>query len=993
MSGNVCCIILNQIPLMKYSDLGVIVRVQASRRASNSGGSDNVVFDVFVNDIVPTKSTHFRSISVNNSGDMIQLSSLSCCVVAAIPWKEVDSINVNIKGIGVHKEEKRVRRTPHKYGLFDEELSEVEPGSEFVSKIDINNNYCTGVVGEIPLIKGVTILSVTDSSVLQFNIENSTDLICAKWYNLDDYTLFLLLNETYMGYNYSKVQIYDLENIIKEEEEGEKDDREVFMINEFEFKTMKIDEHTTVSPVDFAFGRGPDIWNMLSLFVLFDNNTIETICPVVSNRMRLPYFAYEVFFSSLIEQEFIFEAKNKSADTDCEESNICECKYDKCFHDLLILVTSDLRNPIDDKTGEIIDDYIEINIPIQVYKSNFKDLLPNQTHLKLNWESDSHAESSGCLKSLKLSCVTNYPVSVFIVYNSKKTIGLFTSSYLSFPSFKQSESDEFEQDNLLYLVQNFTIPSDWYSTKNDSEYTITDNEKTNNIIIYDKFIYNRNTHENRKDNTLFVIGISVFNTIAIIHIDWLQLIFSLHSNFGSVNSVEHNICNECKECEDKQLRIYSNIEAVRGYLNDNKKLKIQRLCDSEFLNLSECNLGFAVSSKKGVSQDSKSCCNLEVLTNESVKIELICPFINNKEVSYENSSSSSNDDEICGGKYSKTKLSNAKLISSKYDELPFIAYNEVFQIRIINKEYFIDKSLVEKVKLLSENAACFCVENDFKVYDCQEKNNTTKKNIVNGICEYDAEKAFKHYFESLKSIKNEFKKFNDPEEITSYHLKLLRLFNEFNKSVLVRLNSQLKPTFNLIDNVKSRIKLIERLKNNISNTRTQIVSNEERINKKIKDAIEKSEKIQEKIYNIKKLFVHELNIHRLNFNKEVIVPEILLMLSNVQLELCSCIINVFNNNQSSISNKNTNNLNLNGSGIDTGAPNINQMGTETDSESGTGATGVVNNNNSIGYSTNNDFMNDINAKLQNYINHNKIVLDKYQSLQSEVIELNKYIHD
>ncbi|KAH7649062.1 hypothetical protein FG379_001651 [Cryptosporidium bovis] len=977
MSDRVCCRILSQIPLLKYSDLGIVVRLQASRYISDDD-NNTVIFDVFVNDIVPTKSTYFSNISVNGSGDMIQISSLSCCVVAVIPWKEN---SINIKRLSTNKKEKKFKKIPHKYGLFEEELNEIELNNELINKIDIGNNCHNSIAGEIPLIKGITVLSITGTSILQLNIDNNPNLICEKWYNLDDYTLFILLNETYMGYSYSRILIFDLINLINDDNEEVNDD--IFLVNEFEFKTSIV-EGMTVFPVDFSFGRGPDIWNMLGLFLLFDNNTIKTICPVITNRMKLPYFAYEVFFSSLIEQEFIFEAKNNVIDAN-SDSDLSEFKYDKCLYDVLVLLTNDLRNPIDDKTGEIIDDHIQINIPIETYKLNLKDCFPNQVELKLNWEPHFQSDLND-IKSTKLSFITNYPLSVFIVINSKNIIGLFTSSYLSFPSFKQNKNNELESDNFLLLVQSYTIPNDWCPLNNSTE--------RNNIVIYDKFKYDKNISNDKVDKTLFTIGISIFDTLAIIHIDWLQFIFSLHLNCNSANSNEYKICNECKECGDKQLKIYNNIEAVRAYLDENKELSIYKLCNVEFLNLSECCLGFTASFRHEFSGNNENCCNLEQkLMNENVNVKFIYPFIDNKNINSVNPNGLSSASDA-NSEYKNAKFNDAKLVSLKYDELPFVTYNDIFLIKSVNKDYFLSKKLLEKIKLLSKNTTYSDKSDDFKIYNTEEKiiNN---KNMVDSICEYDTEKVFKYYFENLKKIKSEFKNINDTEEITNYHLKLLKLFNELNKAVLVRINSQLTPITNLMYNIKSRIKLLKKLKSNISKTHTQIANNEEKINKKIRDTIENSERLQERIKNIKKMFVHELNIHRIKFNQEVIIPEILLMLSNVQLELCSCIVNVFNSNYNSTNHNKNTNLGQTASGIETEASSGFGVGVKVEAEYETGIEGAstIQGNNGVNHLNNHDYMNDINAKLQNYINHNKSVLDRFQSMQTKVIELNKYLKD
>ncbi|OII71239.1 uncharacterized protein cubi_01714 [Cryptosporidium ubiquitum] len=1140
MVEKICCRIISQIPLIKYSKLGIIVRIQASKFISEND-QINSVFDIYVDELVPSKSNIFFDISVNNGqGDLVLLTSESCCVVAVIPWnRNIESFqrmnkiynsrctsssgsgsgscsssnynsnsssssssssssastsntnsnsssnpnpnsssssssNFNFQpesrfnsdystnNTGHGQQGLKIKRPSHAYGIFEENDLELFDNSD---KPVINNTHNhksqtndetkqDTVVYEIPLVTGIIILNFfniqTKDNGLYTVKNNKTYIIKSLWYHLDDYIVFILTktknkspklialdlisiinnneelnskisyNKQFQSFIGNSTYIDDIGNTLISEDNN-------YICNYFDLKFNNNNNNNfgfDYNPVDFVFGRGPDVWNILTIYVLFEENIILTLCPVIMNRMKLPYFAYQLLYTTLLEQEFLLNSK--------EEMMKKDFHYDENLHNTLNIVLGDLRNPIDE-CGNIIEKVLYVDIPKETFLIISSILKPIPIKLKIIWE----CEKENNIKSGKLISITNYPLSVFAILGSNLEIGLFISSYLSLPNYEDTynynriqnikdEKEEEEEDTeydfnlILKCIQKSKIPQNFLkygnkkknnqeiggyiennvdngdedengdgdgdeitkkiisrfkfydglyfsSNKNNFETEKTINDEKNNIYknfgieknYVKKDLNNSDTYQvtnylnSNNDQPLFVIGISMENNIYIIYIDWLHYLFTLYS------TIESDIYDDDN---NKVLPVYENIEVIRKCINSNQELKIIPLNNNDNINLKNTNLSF--NSYYGINNKDKKNIN-----RNKVYIEFIYNL--NKYVNIDTNININTD--INNNKFDYI------LCNPDYDELPEMSCNEVYNIKSIRKEFNISDFINED---LSRNSGIEMKKNDDNYDDDdnnKNKNNNNNNNNnnsliteidyqVNKLNEYTQESLLiemKNYNEKFNLLKNDLKSLNNEQEISEYYLKVLKFLNDYNSNILVKLNSSTKPILNMVDNIKPRINLMEELKDDIEKTNEKIKQKEEEIQNKIQSTLEMNNNINKRISKIKKLFLQELNNQRIQYNQDVILPELLLMLSNVQLELCSTILNTFNNNNDIL----INNLNVSGNG------------------NGNGNNNHTGNNEDCDMLKVNIFTNEFN----NYVNYNKFVISKFQNLQNKVLELNRIV--
>ncbi|KAH8583915.1 uncharacterized protein ELE39_002673 [Cryptosporidium sp. chipmunk genotype I] len=1082
MVEKICCRIISQIPLIKYSKLGIIVRIHASKYISQDDYQIDLVFDIYIDELLPSKSNIFFDISVNNNqGDLILLTSETCCVVALIPWdKNIgefekinkiynsssnfnssssstsnskplinlnSSLNITDKGQSILK----IKRPSHSYGLFEDEeeqeqkqqeqeqkqrqkqkqeqdnntgpnhlndnnkhykeLNDYENSNQHkVSYKFLNNNQTNksqltnelylkqennGIfVYNIPLVTGIMVFNSLNLNNKNHNnkihhfTNNKSYIVKSLWYHLDDYIIFILIksiNNNNSNYNKisSKLIALDLISIINSKHEINSQTfyniNDNFIVNYYDTtNNIHIKDNTSIdiihgtninssnnkTPLDFVFGKGPDVWNILTIYVLFHDNTISSICPIIMNRMKLPYFAYQLLYTNLLEQEFFLNSKE-------ETINKQNFHYDEKLHNTLNILLGDLRNPTDE-SGNVIEEILQVNISKDHFQIISSILKPIPIQLVISWELENNEYN---IKSLKFISITNYPLSVFVILGSNLEIGVFIASYLSLPNFQdtcnfnliqnknnsfvintQIQQDQVEdiEDNfnfMLRCIQKSKIPLNNInsnSNNNDDEEliriisnlkfydgihfsTIITNSNANNTSISGNNIVNNdstyiNTNNSDNNKPLFIIGISTENDLFVIHIDWLHYLFTLYSKIES----DINYQND----ENKVLPVSENLEIIRKCINSNPKLKIYDLLS--FNNMDDYDTNFNNTYLTFISNYciSNANSNINKIDRNKVNIEFIYNCNSNNNRNWNN----------------KCYI----LCNPDYDELPEISNTEIHDTKSVKREFNI-KDLI-----------------DFDNIDNNDKSEILQVDYqVNKLNEYTQEWLFvemKNYYNKFSVIGNEIKSIKNEKEISEYYLNILKFLNDYNSNIILRLNNSIKPIINLIENIKPRIDLLNELKEEIEYTNKEIKRKEDDIEFKIKNTLEMSNSINERILKIKNLFIQELNNHRIQYDQDVIIPELLLMLSNVQLELCSAILNSFNNSNDFIAINN---------------------GNDDDDDNN-------NNNSLIGkckeYDDNdiqkiNIFTNEFN----NYVKYNKFVINNFQKLQNKILELNRIV--
>lgn len=1041
MLEKICCRILNQIPLIKYSKLGIIVRIQANKYISESE-QINIVFDIYVDELVPTKSNIFFDISVNNGpGDLVLLTSESCCVVAKIPWSRnigsTKRINNNIPNMNKGSSPSsgsslqqglKIKRPSHTYGFFDEEDLELfeDPSKQVSSSISASgdvygqissqvgaDNAEKDIMFEIPLVLGTMLLNLGEaiqeedkSSVCVRN--GPCSIVKSSWYHLDEYIVFVLAR---FNKGSSKLIALDLASVVssKEEEtslntnsgldtvsvennqqkssnlnhETSHDNysfykQNSFICNIFNLKfnknikgtdntgiiigsTVNIEEIEN-DPVDFAFGRGPDVWNMLTIYVLLESNLILAICPVVMNRMRLPYFAYEVLYTTLLEQEYLASSS--------EEILSRDFRYDEDLHHTLGVLLGDLRNPMDESMN-IIEEVLHVDISRDVFLLISNKLKPVPVCLRVVWglRGEDGLPEDTETKSLRFVSITNYPLSVFVIFGSNLEIGVFIASYLSLPNYKDTlncnsmaNSNAQEKNNRkddvedsfnfkLECIQRSKVPLESPASNSEKKSGQEDKEEEEETVkrfvsslkFHDRLDFAANPKESNttkrlnshlnNEKPLFIVGVSTQRSFYVIYIDWLHYLFTLYSKIETELSED--------EKDSLVLPISDNIEVIRKCISSNPQLKMHNIVSSsqkEEVSFQNTYLTFVSNyTRKKPNQE----CNKEFNKN-IIYIEFIYTFINNL-------TNTDTDTDTGINKEGKYFL----LYNPNYDELPEITSFQLYEMNLAKKEFdisnFIDL-INEQDQVENEKAIIITSQLDYQV---NKLNDYALERILEEMSNYT--RQFKSLKDKIKSppIQNE-------QEASEYYLGVLRFLNDYNSKVLIKLNNSTGPILNLVENITPRMKFMQELKDEIIDTNSKIKQRHEEIEEKATIALEMNHLIHQRILKIKNLFLQELNNHRIQYNQDVVLPELLLMLSNVQLELCSTLLNVFNHN--------------------TGT-----AGTTTNFYSS-----IKDNEQAV---TDAIKLNTFSNEFCNYIDYNKSVIDNFQNLQNKILELNRIAHN
>ncbi|KAJ1608548.1 hypothetical protein OJ252_2487 [Cryptosporidium canis] len=971
MQERVCCKILGQIPLIKYSKLGVIVRIQASKCVPDDDDNIDLVFDVYIDGLVPTKSNSFFDISVNDGrGDLVLLTSEKCCVIAEIPWSKRivstkltsrrsssigNKVDLGSNPAGRGQRVMNVKRPSHTYGYFEDEddnnqelINDMSTGINNSHKILIGNSE-KDLIFEIPTVTGIIILNLStlSSDNGQISDRNTSSLIIkSSWYRLDDCVVFILakiknstklialdlISIVYQDHNKdlkdSNIDQFDtdisggLGDLLKSFDNNISYNDKVHVCNLFDlsfsdeiigYNTRK-DKGTGIikydNPVDFTFGRGPDVWNMLSVYVLFDDNRILSLCPVVINRMRLPYFAYEALYSALLEQEYLYSST--------EEVLEKEFQYDKSLHGTLSVLLGELRNPIDG-SNNIIEQELHVDISREAFMLISRALKPVPVQLSINW----NCQDSTPIKSMRLCSVTNYPLSVFLIFGSNMEIGVFISSYLSMPNFKDTRNCNAIQDIEQTSFKNLGIDLDGYfnfkleciqRSKIPASYSEESKEEAYPNFRFllgsqpdpldDPQIRNTQDGITNYEIPLFIVGAATENNIHIIYIDWLHYLFTLYSTIESETHKNND--------KNRVLPISDNIEIVRKCINSENKLNIHNINPNSNANpLTDLHNTHITCIPK---YDNN-------LNRNTISIEFIYM------------QSGANQEK-------KNSKHGHLLVNPDYDELPEedsrLLYNTESTRRDFNISDFIDKDFINKQTSKSDVI----------------KETTQLDYQVNKLNEYALESILQdlnNFTNQFQLIKDKNKPINNEQDASQYYLRSLRFLNDFNSKILVKLNNLAGPVLNLVDNIPHRINLMKELKEDISKTNEGIKEKESEIQHKINNTLDNNKEIHQRIARIKNLFLQELNNQRLQYNQDVILPEILVMLSNVQLELCSTIINIVDN--------------------------------------GTNQDVCINDLDGFDQSKSNI----LNYELNSYLAHNKSVMENFQNLQNKVLELNRMV--
>ncbi|KAK9172406.1 Uncharacterized protein cmbei_500210 [Cryptosporidium meleagridis] len=1030
MVEKIFCRIISQIPLIKYSKLGIIVRIHASKFVSEDEQVD-LVFDIYIDELVPSKSNVFFDISVNNSkGDLILLTSESRCVVAHIPWeknigefkrinnifnsgssssisdsnpnsnpspKSTINLNSSLPNASAKKQHPiKFKRPSHSYGLFEEDYeinnfhhsnqdseynrefhsdnystnrpmsissqnSKSQVANQSSSKRENNNLY----VYYIPLVTGITVFNALNlktkdhhDQVFHSGNNNQSNIIKSLWYHLDDYIVFLLIKSSNNNNkSTSKLIVLDLISVINSKNEANPQSlyniENNFIVNYFSTNNYHDDNHE--APVDFVFGKGPDIWNILTIYILFEDNTIFSICPVIMNRMKLPYFAYQLLYTHLLEQEFLLNSKDELID----KTDFC---YDENLHNTLNILLGDLRNPMDE-SGKIIEEVLQVSISKENFQIISSALKPIPMKLFISWKLENHELKD--VKSLKFISITNHPLSVFVILGSNLEIGVFIASYLSLPKFQDNnesnsnqrktsafvlnkQMDSFQLEDIqdefnftLECIQKSKIPLDFETSSKEPSNEENKQELLEKIIsklrFYDGIhFYNTSGTDIVNINInkpLFIVGISTESNLFVIYIDWLHYLFTLYSTIES----EINYQDE----DNKVLPVSENLEIIRKCIDSNPELKIHQLISfNDFKDY--CNTNF---NNTCLTFTSNYCIGTTNGKNNIDRNKVEIEFIYNLNSNSNNSQNENGD--------SKSYI----LCNPDYDELPEISNDEIQNTKSIKREFnikdFIDLDNIDNESNIDRN------NNDSETtqvdYQLSKLNEYTQESLLTEM---------NKYYSKFNLLRNEIKSIKSEKEISEYYLNVLKFLNEYNSNIILRLNNSTKPVINLIENIKPRINLISELKEEIEKSNEEIKKREDEIQLKIKNTLEISDSINERILRVKNLFIQELNNHRIQYNQDIIIPELLLMLSNVQLELCSAIFNSFNSNLDRISTKN---------GNDDGPFGINNEKCKSYDE------------------LDQQKISSLNNEFNNYLKYNKFVINKFQNLQNRILELNRIV--
>ncbi|KAF7456482.1 hypothetical protein HWI79_2972 [Cryptosporidium felis] len=953
----ICLSVLVQLPLIRYSRFGTIIRIQASKYISQEERID-LVFDVFVSELVPAKLTQFFDISANNKGDFVLLTSQSCCVVAKIPWEK--SLNKSIKPNSHSEQTGKEFGNPHKiegfgvkmpshtYGLFEDELDSF--GESLITNSASGNTY--GGLGsslkqqvyEIPVIVGHLVLNTGKRLANSKTISDSScSIVKSLWYHLDDYTVFILTNsdtanknDDYM--NKSEIITLDLIALANKDYIFNGEDDEVLRdklgnINEeiSEFSSRFRIAHKNSNSVDFVFGRGPDIWNMLTVYVLLDNYRIVSICPVITNRMRLPYFAYETLYSSMVEQEFLSNAE--------DFLNESSQQFDDCLYKLLKLLLSDLRNPVDE-SGNIIETVLSLDIPKESFLiiSDLLKPVPIELEIKRekiedtsNNEEADGTGTGGSSKTLKFASVTNFPLSVFLIINSELKIGLFISSYLSLPNFKTTNNPNISQDFSssnkdpnYHIEKNLALTClQSCSLSQRSKVSLGGNlhAEAHPLKLYDGTLSNSSKEDDdahEEESALFVVGVLVNSTFSIVYIDWLHYLFSFYSQFDQENAGLERGNKVVAPISDK-------IEMIRRHIQENTEVSVSDLLLSSDVDLSLSHLSFrsrySDQSLGGISENEGGASTLKPKINREIAIaELFYPskpLLSGKVVK-----------EADAGSTESLAENDKVLVNSMFDQLPEMAGSELLGIKRASKEFSLDKGFIKELAFDKPSR-----ENNVQIeYQLEKLDQISYETLMNNS---------KCYIERLNNMKNNIKLIENEQDVSKYHLELLKLLNDYNTNVIAKINDSRRPILGMLENIKPRLSLMNELKEDIEATSDLIKKRQEEIDQKIQKTLEVTNQINDQISRVRASMLEELNFQRLQYNQDVILPELLLMLSNVQLELCSCIIS------------------------------ISEEKTHTQDE----------------FETTSSYR----REFESYLKHNKSVLENFQAIQTKILELSNRI--
>ncbi|KAL7066203.1 hypothetical protein ACR3K2_33530 [Cryptosporidium serpentis] len=510
MNKNICSRIIWQDSYSDPPNIGIKVRIQCTKILEfNNNTNIEVIFDINVNSINSASSELFTYISVSNNGDFILLRSSVCCILAKIPWeksinkgKTKNKILNNILISGNIRDNLIYTKPSHSYGLFEVDNDDFNFCSGF-SRHENDQNILN--------VEYIFVMNIDNIFLECYNKNSNFKIVSSEWYAIDDHAIIILTSESINNINYSpsqnidnyigRLHIFDISNIIYNI--SEEDNKDVISKDIIETRVITV-PNSNSEFVDFCFGSGPDLWNMMSIFVLSNNGTIWYICPIISNNLVLPSFTYQTLYSTLLEQDFLAEAPD-----DTKLNNGYNLKLQRLIN-ILTMNLRDLTN--NDLNTENKIDNIRIKIPYNM-------IIPTPIPIKLgisygNFENDFNNKLINIKNScIKISCITNFPLLVLLIISSNNNIGIFSGGFYSYPYYNSEDKGEIIdlENEYLTCIQKISIP-----LNNNNEIHINNNIKNLYCIYkYESII------KNMKD-VKYTICIGVNNSMYVVNLSWLE---------------------------------------------------------------------------------------------------------------------------------------------------------------------------------------------------------------------------------------------------------------------------------------------------------------------------------------------------------------------------------------------------------------------------------------------------------------------------------------
>ncbi|OII76687.1 hypothetical protein cand_028080 [Cryptosporidium andersoni] len=512
MNKNVCSRIIWQNSYADPPNIGINIRIQCTKILEfHNNANIEVIFDINVNDINSASSELFTYISVSNNGDFILLRSSVCCILAKIPWEKSISKGktknkiLNNRLISGNIRDNLIYNKPsHLYGLFEVDSDDFNFYSGF-SRYEDDQNILN--------VEYIFVMNIDNIFLEYYNNNSNFKIISSEWYAIDDNAIIILTSES-ININYSpqnidnyigRLHIFDISNIV--DNISEEDNKDIISKGIIETRVITI-PNSNNEFVDFCFGSGPDLWNMMSIFILCSNGTVWYICPIISNNLVLPSFTYQTLYSTLLEQDFLAEAPN-----DTKLSNGYNLKLQRLIN-ILTMNLRDLTNN-DLNTGNKIDN-IRIKIPYNL-------IIPTPIPVKLgisygNFEDDFNNKLINIKNSyIKISCITNFPLLVLLIISSNNNIGIFSGGFYSFPYYNSEDKGEVIdlENEYLTCIQKISIPSN-----NNNKINISND--INNLYCIYKY---ESIIKNMKD-IKYTICIGVNNSMYVVNLSWLEYLTS-----------------------------------------------------------------------------------------------------------------------------------------------------------------------------------------------------------------------------------------------------------------------------------------------------------------------------------------------------------------------------------------------------------------------------------------------------------------------------------